>query len=124
MEDPRWTRLLERRKRRRRRGEDVRAKHGFDGGGGRGGSGGTALEDLNDAAEEVNKAEHEYDRGKRMLREEKEREGSRDGMYKQLGGAVKKAVPALHKGAVASLYQNRSQEAMIAHAGVRSPREV
>ena len=77
----------------------------------------TALEDLNDAAEEVNKAEHEYDRGKRMLREEKERAREAvDGMYKQLGGAVKKAVPALHKRAVASLYQNRSQEAMIAHA--------
>jgi len=77
----------------------------------------TALEDLNDAAEEVNKAEQEYDRGKRTLREEKERAREAvDGMYKQLGGAVKKAVPALHKRAVASLYQNRSQEAMIAHA--------
>jgi len=77
----------------------------------------TALEDLNDAAEEVNKAEQEYDRGKRTLREEKERaKEAVDGMYKQLSGAVKKAVPALHKRAVASLYQNRSQEAMIAHA--------
>jgi len=77
----------------------------------------TALEDLNDAAEEVNKAEQEYDRGKRTLREEKERaKEAVDEMYKQLSGAVKKAVPALHKRAVASLYQNRSQEAMIAHA--------
>jgi len=77
----------------------------------------TALEGLNDAAEEVNRAEQEYDRGKRTLREEKERvREAVDGMYKQLGGAVKKAVPALHKRAVASLYQNRSQEAMIAHA--------
>ena len=77
----------------------------------------TALEDMNDAAEEVNKAEREYERGKRTLREEKERaKETLDGMYKQLSGAVRKAVPALHKRAVASMYQNRSQEAMIAHA--------
>ena len=31
----------------------------------------TALEDMNDAAEKVNKAEREYERGKRTLREEK-----------------------------------------------------
>jgi len=77
----------------------------------------TALEDMNDAAEKVNKAEREYERGKRTLREEKERaKETLDGMYKQLSGAVRKAVPALHKRAVASMYQNRSQEAMIAHA--------
>ena len=77
----------------------------------------TALEDMNDAAEKVNKAEREYQRGKRTLREEKERaKETLDGMYKQLSGAVRKAVPALHKRAVASMYQNRSQEAMIAHA--------
>ena len=77
----------------------------------------TALEDMNDAAEKVNKAEREYERGKRTLREEKERaKETLDGMYKQLSGAVRKAVPALHKRALASMYQNRSQEAMIAHA--------
>ena len=58
----------------------------------------TALE-ANDAAEKVNKAEREYERGKRTLREEKERaKETLDGMYKQLSGAVRKAVPALHKG--------------------------
>ena len=77
----------------------------------------TALEDMNEAADKVNKAEREYERGKRTLREEKERaKETLDGMYKQLSGAVRKAVPALHKRAVASMYQNRSQEAMIAHA--------
>ena len=99
-------------------GSDVRTKHRFDGRGGRSGSESRNSFALSlDAAEKVNKAEREYERGKRTLREEKERaKETLDGMYKQLSGAVRKAVPALHKRAVASMYQNRSQEAMIAHA--------
>jgi SH3-domain binding protein 5 len=76
-----------------------------------------ALEDLNEAAENVNKMEQEYGIAKLALKNGKEEARvTLEEMYSKLSGAVKKAVPALHKRALASLYQNRSQEAMMAHA--------